>query len=295
MKISEFSDQQLTQSIRSDEFVSQEIVDEYYQRCIPIYLDFLGVNWHTGFYFNDHLPACPIDQERMTQFIASSASVNAKNRVLDVGCGIGGTCIQLAKHFDCKVYGLTPVREQIRVAQQLVSKQDFKPNIDFKIGHANALPFADNTLDVVLYFESPCHFPNTMDFFEEAYRVLKPGGRIAGEDWMAVNNISSHSRKNWLKPICNSWAIPMLHDGNDYIEQLQQSGFEQCQYVDMADEMFLNKGFAVSSKQQIALLTEIRTCDNALLKLTLEGILNLGRAIENNAFTIGRVLACKPL
>ncbi|MDZ7841201.1 MAG: methyltransferase domain-containing protein [Gammaproteobacteria bacterium] len=293
MSVEALGDDALAQAIRSGQRAGQALVDEYYRRCIPIYLDFIGVHWHTGFYRDDGKPVRPADQVRMIHHIADSISLAANERVLDVGCGIGGTPACLARDYQVEAVGLTPVREQRRVAARIVARAGAAASARIDLGHAGTLPYSDGCFDAVVFFESPCHFPDRLAFFEEAFRVLKPGGRIAGEDWLATGVVRDDDSR-LLEPVHRSWAIPALGTGHEYLEHLAAAGFQAGEYVDMQTEMRLEKGFAVSPAQQRSLSEEIESCRHPLLALTLEGLLALGRAVAAGAFTVGRFRARKP-
>ncbi len=294
MKTEALDDQQLVEQIRHASTVHQSLIDEYYSRCIPIYLEFIGIHWHTGYYLDDKLDVTPGDQTRMIRVVADSIKLKAQDHVLDVGCGIGSTACFLAQNYACQVRGLTPVLNQVQIARQLIQQAGVEKQVSIDSGVASELPYSDNSIDVVLFFESPCHFPDRMLFFKEAFRVLKPGGRLAGEDWLASSAPTKTERPNeYVQAICRNWAIPMLGDGPSYQLMMQSAGFEHIKYTDMRSEMALEKGFSVSRTQQKALLDEINHCRDPLLKLTLEGLLALGRALTADAFTIGRFTAFK--
>lgn len=295
MKAEALSDQALVNEIRNATPINQEIVDEYYRRCIPLYLDFIGINWHTGFYLDNGNDVSVGDQNRMTRYIADSINLQQQDHVLDVGCGIGGAACYLASSYGNRVRGLTPVSAQKDVAGQLISKFGVAELVALDLGHASSLPYPDNSFDVVLFFESPCHFPDRQHFFHEAFRVLKPGGRLAGEDWLASDASNTEQFLYYIEPICKNWAIPILGDGPSYCKQMHSAEFIDIDYIDMKDEMHLTKGFSVTPEQQLALQNDIRHCQNPLLELTLEGLLKLGQALAAGAFTIGRFRAIKPV
>ncbi len=287
------SDSHLVELIEGEGNQSPELIDEYYRRCIPIYLEFLGIHWHTGFYREEDKGVSPRDQERMIDYIASSVGIQANDYVLDVGCGIGASVIYLNRKYSCRVSGLTPVAEQKHLAEQMAQKQKTEVSID--LGHAESLPYPDNSFDVVCFFESSCHFANRQKFFHEVYRVLKPGGRLAGEDWLATDLSDLEANKTWIDPICKAWAIPTLGDVTEYQRLMESANLVDIKISDMQTLMPLHKGFAITEKDHLLLRREIQDTPSPLLRLTLKGLLRLGMAMAAGAFTIGQFRACKPM
>ena len=288
----QLSDAQLVRLIEVGSPVAREIVDEYYRRCIPIYRDFLGSHWHTGYYRDIDQGVSARDQVRMIDYIAELAQLRPGNRILDVGCGIGAALCHLNQTWQCEAIGLTPVSEQQAAAVDLARSCDASIQVD--IGHAETLPYPDNSFDAVLFFESSCHFSDRAAFFREAARVLKPGGRIVGEDWIATDLSNTSHRSTYIEPICKTWAIPMLGDAREYQQLMQSVQFQDICITDMRSIMPLSRGFTVSDRDLAELYREIDTCAEPLLALTLKGLAKLGEAIRNNAFTIACMSACKP-
>lgn len=134
------------------------MIDEYYRRCIPLYLDFLGIHWHTGFYLPGETSVSARDQVRIVGHIATLIGISACDRVLDVGCGIGAAICHLNLARGCAVVGLTLVAEQRELALRLASEKNAATKVD--IGHAEALRYPDDSFDAIVFFESPCHFEN---------------------------------------------------------------------------------------------------------------------------------------
>jgi SAM-dependent methyltransferase len=270
----------------------QELVNRYYTLCIPFYREFLGNHWHTGYYLPDG-PTGPEDQLRMEWRIALSADLPSARDVLEVGCGIGGPACHLASRTSARFRGLTPNAVQLELARGLAFKANLEDRVAFDLGSATDLPYADESFDVVLFFESPCHFPDRDRFFREAHRVLRPGGRLAGEDWLAAEGVSDADRERHLRPICEIWAMTPPGTTSSYAASMTAAGLLVREAVDLREEMPLWRGFMVDPAARAELAREIETTTDPMRRMIKEGLLLLGAGAQAGAFTIGRFLAAK--
>jgi ubiquinone/menaquinone biosynthesis C-methylase UbiE len=272
---------------------SPELVNSYYALCIPFYREFLGDHWHTGFYDREG-PIGPRDQLRMESLVAQSAGIAAGSQVLDVGCGVGGPACHIARSTGASVRGLTPNEAQLEIARAGAGHQGLSDRVRFDLGEASHLPYPAGSFDVVLFFESACHFPDRARFFREAWRVLRPGGRLAGEDWVQCEQASPALRSHWAARIARSWAIPALGSIEDYAAQMMEAGFHVELARDMRGEMALLRGFVTQPADRAAIGAEMRNTRDPIRQLVMQGVMELGEAAAQGAFTIGRFLATKP-
>ena len=284
---------ELVDRIRDPTRRTPSTMDQYYTHCIPIFREFLGDHWHTGYYRFDDRPIGLADQLRMEQHVAIAAGLNRDCQALEVGCGIGGPARHLAKFTGARIRGLTPNAMQLDLAKKLTLDAGVTDRVTFDQGWASELPYPDDTFDVVLFFESPCHFPDRSRFFREVQRVLRPRGRLAGEDWLAMDGLSQRVWARYIQPICETWAIPELGTRTEYASAMAAAGLTVKEARDLRDEMPLLRGFVDHEADQAQIRQEQMDTTDPFRKMVLEGLLRLGKAAAKGAFTLGLFLAVK--
>jgi MPBQ/MSBQ methyltransferase len=122
--------------------------------------------------------------DRMLAFSGVNALATPPKKVLDVGCGIGGTSRYLAKALGAgsTVTGITLSPNQAARANALAAEQGVG-NAQFQVMDALGMAFPDNSFDMVWACESGEHMPDKQKYVEEMARVLKPGGVMVVATW----------------------------------------------------------------------------------------------------------------
>lgn len=166
--------------------------------------------------------------DKMAAFGGISFDVESKIKVLDVGCGIGGTSRYLAKKFGDKadVTGITLSPFQVKRATQLAREQGVG-NAAFQVMDALNMTFPDNSFDVVWACESGEHMPDKQKYVEEMARVLKPNGRIVIATWCQRDEngkpFDAKERK-MLDFLYSEWTHPYFISISDYARLMQGTG-----------------------------------------------------------------------
>ena len=111
-------------------------------------------------------------------------ATDSEAKVLDVGCGFGGTSRYIAKKLGPKaeVTGITLSPKQVERGTELAKEQNV-PNAKFMVKDALAMDFPDNSFDIVWACESGEHMPDKKKYIDEMVRVLKPGGKFVMATW----------------------------------------------------------------------------------------------------------------
>lgn len=125
----------------------------------------------------------PIDEFHMggrsaTAEIVDLSGLTKNDRILDIGCGLGGLVRYLASEVGCRVTGLDLTPEYVDIAKELTRLTGLSGRADFVIGSALSLPFEDETFDAALTFHAGMNIANRETKYSEAARVLRPGGKL---------------------------------------------------------------------------------------------------------------------
>ena len=170
------------------------------------------------------------------QILYDLAAISTTDHVLDAGCGIGGSSIWMAKHHGNQMTAITISKQQAEYAAQHAKRQGVSDKTNFQVSDFCATPFEDNTFDVIWGLESVCHALNKGEFLKEAFRLLRPGGKIIICDGFITRR--EFSDDEWLDIVTclNGWAVPNLCSRNEFTELLEQNHFNNIAYKDITAE-----------------------------------------------------------
>jgi len=153
------------------------------------------------------------------------ASLQPGQIVLDLGSGAGFDCFLAARAVGetGRVIGVDMTHEMLAKAKENARKNGFK-NVEFRLGEIEALPVADNSVDVII---SNCVInlsPEKPRVFQESFRVLKPGGRVAVADIVATAPLPKEVAEDWSAYTgCMAGASQIV----DLEKMLRDAGFSE--------------------------------------------------------------------
>ncbi|QEY32227.1 methyltransferase domain-containing protein [Synechococcus sp. RSCCF101] len=173
-----------------------------------------GEHIHLGHYGD---PPQPVDFRRakaafVHELVRWSGldALPAGSRVLDVGCGIGGSSRILARDYGFDVLGISISPAQVERARAL-TPDDLAGRCRFAVMDALDLQLDEGSFDGVWSVEAGPHMPDKQRYADELLRVLRPGGALAVADWnrrdAAAGPLSA--RECWvMRQLLDQWAHP---------------------------------------------------------------------------------------
>lgn len=167
------------------------------------------------------------------------ADLKKGETVLDLGSGAGIDVFLAANKVGTngKVIGIDMTNKMVKKARNLAKEYGYK-NVEFRLGEIENLPVEDNSIDVII---SNCVINLSTDklkTYKEAYRVLKPSGRILISDIVTQGELPEKIKKNM-----DAWAscIAGALDKNEYLQIIKKSGFKDISII--SEDKFLNQQY----------------------------------------------------
>jgi len=202
------------------------------------------------------------------------ASLVEGETVLDLGSGAGFDCFLAASKVGGrgKVIGVDMTPEMIDKARENARKGNYE-NIEFRLGEIENIPAADNSVDAVI---SNCVInlsPNKKRVFAEAFRVLKPGGRLMVSDIILLKELPDFI-KNSIEAYVGCISGAMMKD--EYIEAIREAGFGKVKIVDetvFPIELMANDPTAQAIINELNITAEdIKDIENSVVSIKVQGI-----------------------
>jgi tocopherol O-methyltransferase len=251
----------------------------------------------------------------------SKVSATTQLRVLDVGCGLGGTTRYLAQECGFDVTGVTISSEQVKMAYNLsrtaagLSSGTPTTSLDgdeleiVKLGAGSVRfiqmdaetmgeRFDSERFDVVWICEALSHFPDKALFFRNAAKVLVPGGRLVMADWFRSTEVAVDSQvfNDEIKPIEDGMLLPPLDTMRGYTDLAKAAGLEVRPEL-LADEEGSSQGQGWKDiSQEVAKTWWVETCLRFSISLGNDDLVTQGHLSRSHcqSFPLGIRLYPRP-
>ena len=184
--------------------------------------------------------------EELALLVAKRGGMGPGDTVLDCGYGFGDQDILWARNMKPeKIIGLNITKSQVGRARKNVADVELEKSIDLREGSATEMPIDNESVDLVVSVESAFHYRTREDFFKEAFRVLRSGGRLVTADILPMKNSDNPFRRieQWVSwnlvagkfniPQENYYLIP------SYDNKLSNAGLVNTDIKSIRDDVYM--------------------------------------------------------
>lgn len=283
-----------------DGFSRQSIVNYYDQTQWDYYLFWFGNSkirsMHFG-YSGHPLQPHKASLENMDRKMAEKAGIRPGDRILDAGCGQGGAALWLGLNFkDITVEGVTLVPHQAAIAKKQTEKYHLGHMLNFRVGDFCSTDFPAESFTVVWACESVCHVDDKSTFYKEAYRILKPGGRLVMTDGIRKDRNFPEEDEALLRSWLAGWCCPDLDTWEEHLSQIRDAGFGRSQMEDLGAFVQPSLGKLYTKSRQALPLGRLLYWLKIRNKISHNNLLSAVRqyeAFKKGLWTYGLILAIK--
>jgi tocopherol O-methyltransferase len=201
-----------------------------------LWFDRTNLAMHFGYHSSPDMP----HSEALTnsnKVLADLADIKPGERVLDAGCGLGGSSLWLASNRTARVVGIALGEDQVRDAAREAKRMSLSGSARFLTADFTELPFPKNSFDVVWAQESLCHAHNKDQFFREAFRVLRRKGRVIIADGFLKRATVSAKERALLRQWYDGWRLAGLWTAAQHANAATAAGFSRLSITDVTENM----------------------------------------------------------
>jgi tocopherol O-methyltransferase len=201
---------------------------EHYDVASPYYYSLWGEHLHHGYWVRGD-ESKETAQIQLIEHLAQLANIKVGSRILDIGCGFGGSSLYLTKRYGASATGITISPVQVKMAKEAAAKKNL--DASFLLMDAEDMQFAQ-PFDLLWSVESISHYQDPRKFFASAVKFLKPGGCFALTDWFHKENLSPAEKREFIEPIEEGMMVE-LRGMDDYSHFLVSSGLHVVHRQDL--------------------------------------------------------------
>lgn len=182
------------------------------------YLHLMGDIWHHGDPGAEASGMPPPEAAYVLERrLMALAGFGANDYVMDFGSGAGGETCNMAEITGGRFVGVSNSESLTALARAHAAERGLDDRVEFRtigdLDYQRMTAWPDGSLDGVTWYESVCHLPDKQAFFDSMFRVIKPGGTLAGLDWLQrpFGEFQEPEQiARWITPMCAAIRLPSL-------------------------------------------------------------------------------------
>jgi len=217
------------------EMTYKPLVQNFYSTAT----DFYTFGWSQSFHFapRNRGEGFQASLVRHEHYLASRLGIEAGQDVVDLGCGVCGPLVNIAKFTRASITGLTIEEYQVTKGSMRISQHGLEKSCKVLQGDFHEIPFPPCSFDRGYDIEASAHSTQLIKYFQEVHRVLKPGGIFGGYAWVATSkyDASNPEEKQIMDGIAYGNGIAFIHTFEDYSNAIAAvPGLELVEDFDVA-------------------------------------------------------------
>ncbi len=211
-------------------------IQDFYDRSTQLWLETWGEHMHHGYYGADgrerksNLQA----QVDMIEELLRWGKVDKAARILDAGCGVGGSARFLASRYGAEVLGVTLSPVQAERARLFTEHARLDDRVRFEVRDMMTLEPADGPFDLIWSMESAEHLPDKAAMLQHFFELLAPGGRLLIATWChrTVPPALDAGEEALLAKVYDTYNVPPFISIDDYEALIRDAGFQSVAAAD---------------------------------------------------------------
>ncbi len=219
----------------SNVFATGTAVGQFFDKTADVWPEISGHGMHVGYWPDAGTTTMEAANDRFTELMIQKIRVGEGDRVLDVGCGIGGPALLLARSTGAQVQGVTVSAEQVRRATANAERTGLSEQASFLCADAMEMSFPAASFDAAWFFESIMFMPDRVTALARATGFLRPGSRIAVAEPFQRLTVTPDRREQYDACLDN-FGVRSLVTFDDYPTLLRRAGLEPMEIIDVTDE-----------------------------------------------------------
>lgn len=191
---------------------------------------------HYGYFDSEH-SSHDKALKNMLKKLVTFGKITKGSKLLDAGCGVGGNAIELVKQYNCQVTAININKEHLYKTAVNAKKAGIGDQIKVVEADFCDTKLPESSFDVVFSLESSCHAFDKNLFIKEAFRLLKPGGRLVIGDGFLFKSPQSQEDKNLMKTWLNGWMVPNLAIVEEFTRDMKNFNFFEIEFQDITSHI----------------------------------------------------------